>query len=354
MSNFNMKLNTTPVDSEISLEDWSSEEEVEENSACSSVVVTLPRTLRLILDYKQFKAAQLIQRHIRGWLVRTNLRKLKLATVVIQKWWRRYMAQKNLIVVAETKLQLAVVQLYNLSATLIQKVFRGWWYRKQGIDMRKLRHLQMSMSEYIIRILGNCLNELKDKAMLPGVRIRLPQKCNETIEQLVSTFDYRIYNGRACYRMEQTKQEINDLRNSFKVSADYTNVPFRGFDYKELCERHVSSLEVVEQTPEAIELIRKFVAGKADMNLKSKYIRKSKIAASKLTYRLDKKTAFFKRITRDMKKWHNANGDKVLPKEIFKNTDMKVLLEEAQENLEDIFGRLGLCICGASAEIADN
>ncbi|KAH8279753.1 hypothetical protein KR054_004266 [Drosophila jambulina] len=356
-SNFDMeKSKGTPRSSEsdVSLGYWLCDDEFEEASDGTPQVVTLPRTQKLILDYKQFKAAQLIQRYVRGWLVRFRNRKFHLAAVVIQKWWRRYMAQRHLLVLVEKKLQLAVVSFYDAKATLIQKVFRGWWSRQHVNDLTKLQSLQTSLAQHIIRVLGIYLHEVKHRGQIPGFHTRhLPPKCLETIDQLMATLDYRIFNAYSCYRMQKTLSKVKHMRNAFKKSAYYTLVPFRGFDDRGVCVGRRSSLADEEKSPESTNLIRAFVCRKHDMDLKTKGTGKIPIeeAHNSAKQALHVVNSFVKRITLDMKKWHDQKGKEILPREIFKNTDTKVLLDEVKVKLEDIFGKLEPCKCGA--EYAD-
>lgn len=266
-------------------------------SSDMSLIVRLSSTQSLILDHKQFKAARFIQKHVRGWLVRVRQRNADLAVVVIQKWWRRYQAQRNMVLVAENNLQEAVVAHYHRCATLIQKVFRGWWSRKHIFDLTKLKTLQHLLAEDILHCLGSYLRESKHKSLLPGVHnVRLPRwvpcsvefskqniliistrplssKCLDVTEQLMTTFGYRFYNGQACYKMQKTTAMIEDLRKAFKNSIEYTYVPFHGFNDRRVCERRNSVMDLVEKNPESFDLIQAFVAGQRSMDSKANYKR---------------------------------------------------------------------------------
>ncbi|KAH8238896.1 hypothetical protein KR038_005967, partial [Drosophila bunnanda] len=306
-------------------------------------------TQKLILDYKQFKAAQLIQRNVRGWLVRFRNQKFIGAAIVIQKWWRRFMFESILVIMAEAKLQQAVLSHYNKCATLIQKVFRGWWSRKHVNDLTKLKSLQTSLTEYLITVLSVYLHEVKHKGQVPGLYYKnFPEKCIETIDQLLATLDYRIYNAFSCYKMQKKMAEVNVLRNTFKKSDLYTFVPFRGFDDRGVCEGRPSEQKVEESA----DLIRAFVCQKHDVDMKSKVTRKfSNAGEGKLiNYLVFQKlyhitATFLKRIAHYMKRWHYADGNVILPKKIFRMTDIKALLDEVKNNLEDIFGQLEACKC---------
>ncbi|KAH8393639.1 hypothetical protein KR200_008474, partial [Drosophila serrata] len=299
-------------------------------------------TQQLILEFKQFKAAQLIQRHVRGWLVRFRNRKFERAAIIIQKWWRRFMAEGILVMLAEAKLQRVVNAYHNRCASIIQSSFRGWWSRKHVNDLTKLRSLQSSLAEYLISVLGVHLHEVKHKGQVPGLYWNnFPTKCSATIDKLMATLDYRIYNAFSCYRMQKKMAEVHALRTAFEKSEVYTFVPFHGFDDRGLCEGR-KSVQVVENGDNA-NLVRAFVCQKHDMDMKT--VSSHILAEKSIKQALDITTTFLKRIAHDMKKWHDADGNMVLPKTIFKMKDIKALLDEVKENLEEIYGPLEPCNC---------
>ncbi|KAH8251409.1 hypothetical protein KR032_011175 [Drosophila birchii] len=311
------------------VDDWSCDDGEESDSSLS--VELLPRTHRLILDYKQFKAAQVIQRYVRGWLVRMNNRKFVLAAIVIQKWWRRFMAKGLLLILSERKLQQAVISHYNSCATLIQKVFRGWWCRKHVNDLTKLKSLQTSLAEHLLGSLGSYLHGVRAKGDVPGLYYeQVPRKCLELINQITATLDYRIFNAFSCYKMQRKMSDINELRREFRQSGQYTNVPFRGFDD---CGR-VSVLETNEDAHEHVNLIRAFVCMKHDIDIKSKLKRKTTFEDDRMPNKRSL-AAFLKRIHLDMKKWHDADGTELLPQYLFKMPDMKAFLNVAKTYLRD-------------------
>jgi len=127
------------------------------------------RAQSLILDYKQFKAARTIQRYSRGWMVRNRRRKLEESAIVVQKWWRRFQAQRNFLFVVEKLLQEAMLAHYHRSATLVQTLYRGWWSRKHIFDLTVLKSLQNTLAKDLIHTLVKDLHSTKNSQLLPGV-----------------------------------------------------------------------------------------------------------------------------------------------------------------------------------------
>ncbi|EDV58070.2 uncharacterized protein LOC6542935 [Drosophila erecta] len=326
-----------------------------------SLSSNLSRVQSVMLDYKQFKAARTIQRYFLGWIVREHLRKLKLAAIVIQKWWRRFAAQRNLLYVAERALQSATLAHYERSATVIQTLYRGWWSRKHIFDLTMLKSVQNALATDLIHTLVKYLHSTKNSELLPGVyTVRDSGTCLETLEELMATFGFRYYNTQACYKMSKTLSMLADGRKAFAATLHFTDVPYPGFNDRGFCgPRQLSTMTFNITEPKHFEFIHSFLSGrrKIGMSITAKFEQKMANHAEEnrlnmFINRDNKKKSFIKRIYLDMKNWHYSNGDPILPIKLFKSTEMPVVLEGAQKTLESIFGELKPCVCPTSKDLA--
>ncbi|XP_043662257.1 uncharacterized protein LOC122626167 isoform X2 [Drosophila teissieri] len=315
----------------------------------------------VLLDYKQFKAARTIQRYFHGWLVRDHLRKLKKSAIIIQKWWRRFEAQRNLLYVAESVLQSACLAHYETSAILIQTLYRGWWSRKHIYDLTMLKSVQNTLAKDLIHTLVKYLHSTKDSDMLPGVyTIRDSGTCLKTLEELMSTFGFRYYNAQACYKMSKTLSVVAQGRKAFKATLHFTDIPYPGFNDRGFCgARQYSTMSLNTRDPDHFEFIHTFLSGrrKIGMTITAKFEQKMANLAEEnrlnmLIKRDNKKKGFMKRVYLDMKNWHYSDGDRILPIRLFKATEMSVVLESAQKTLESIFGELEPCVCPTNNDIS--
>ncbi|XP_032575347.1 uncharacterized protein LOC116801231 [Drosophila sechellia] len=346
--------------SSVFLEDDQFENLEEEHEDCISLSSDLTRVQSVILDHKQFKAARTIQRYFHGWLVRENYRKLLKSAIIIQKWWRRFEAQRNLLYVAESALQSAVLAHYEKSATLIQTLYRGWWSRKHIFDLTMLKSVQIMLAKDLIHSLLKYLHATKNSEMLPGIyTIRDSSICLETLEELMATFGFRYYNDHACYKMKETLSMVAQSRKVFTSTSYFTDVPYPGFNDRGFCgpQQH-STMTVNAKDQEHYELIHIFLTGSRKMGMTTAKI-EQKIAnlaeenrLNMLIKRDNKKKSFIKRIYLDMKNWHYSNGDPILPISLFKNSEMPAVLESAKKTLESIFGELEPCVCPTNKEIS--
>jgi len=127
------------------------------------------RTQLLLLDYKQFKAARLIQRNYRGWSVRHMIKKRHRAAIIIQRIWRKYVTNRNLINNLQNTTQSKVLMTFNSSSIKIQALFRGWWSRKYINNMIYLKTIQLNAVEDILHCIIYKLHTLKRTEKLPGL-----------------------------------------------------------------------------------------------------------------------------------------------------------------------------------------
>ncbi|XP_051859001.1 abnormal spindle-like microcephaly-associated protein homolog [Drosophila albomicans] len=152
------------------------------------------RTQLLLLDYKQFKAARIIQKTFRGWRVRNHMVKQSNAAEIIQRVWRRYLVGRNLQMIAEEKVQQSMVILFNSSSIKIQASFRGWWTRKHVNNTSYLHTLQLNAVQYILYEMIGSLHTMKRSNVLPGISTFYNQECMDKVQNLLSTLSYRMYN----------------------------------------------------------------------------------------------------------------------------------------------------------------
>ncbi|KAH8353191.1 hypothetical protein KR084_009504, partial [Drosophila pseudotakahashii] len=319
------------------------------------------RAQSVILDYKQFKAARTIQCYFRGWMVRNRQRKLKESAIVIQKWWRRFQAQRNLLFVAERALQSAIMEHYHRSAILIQTLYRGWWSRKHIFDLTVLKSLQNTLAKDLIHTLSKYLHSTRNSELLPGVySIRDSRICLKTLEQLMATFGYRYYNAQASYKMNKSLETVARGRLTFRAAKYQTYIPYAGFNDRGFCEtKHYSATHLSTKETEHFELIRTFLEGsrKIDMQITAKIEQKAIMLAEenrlrKLKEKDNQKKSFVKRIFLEMKNWHHPNGEPIICSRIFKSTEMIAVLDNAKKTLESVFGQLEPCVCPTAEDIA--
>ncbi|XP_016985922.1 uncharacterized protein LOC108049292 [Drosophila rhopaloa] len=336
-------------------------EEVSDQKSRFSLTTNLTRGQSVILDYKQFKAARTIQRFVRGWLVRHHLRNLERSAIVIQKWWRRFAAQRNLINVAEKVLQSTILAHYEWSATKIQTIYRGWWSRKHIFDLTMLKKLQNALAKDLIHTLVKYLYSTKHSDLMPGVyTIKESSVCLKTLEQLMSTFGFRYFNAQASYKMHKSLSMVAQGRQAFKIASDFTDVPYSGFNDTGFCNiRNHSVMNLNATEPEHFEFIHIFLAGhqKLDMAVNIKLDKIAAIAAEENRLRIlkeknNKKKSFLKRIFQDMQNWHHPDGEPILPRGIFRNNDLVPILYNAQKTLESFFGQLEPCVCPTAEDIS--
>ncbi|KAH8325077.1 hypothetical protein KR074_005973, partial [Drosophila pseudoananassae] len=311
----------------------------------------------LILDYKQFLAARNIQRFVRGWLVRSHMANIDRSAIVIQRWWRGFMCRRMYTSLVEERLQEAAMAYYNQCALRIQTLFRGWWSRKHVFDLTKLKIMQRLLAEDLIHAMVKLLHTDKGSNMLPGVyTLRNNEKCLKFSEQLLVTFGYRFYNAQACYKTLLNSSLISEQRQAFLNAERYTYVPYMGFNYGGVCNRRTSFTKSLKaKDGELFDIIQTFMSGHRAMDLGHTGKRDQMINLMLEEARMDfiqKRKRFLKHIVASMQKW-SGDGEKILPKSLFKKPyNMVALLEAVKDNIVERYGPLDPCICGPSLSIS--
>ncbi|XP_036614160.1 abnormal spindle-like microcephaly-associated protein [Trichosurus vulpecula] len=86
----------------------------------------------LKLYQERDKAAKVIQAAVVKFLARKQMKRLFNATVIIQKYWRRYLAQKEMLTLRKAKLE----KTQNQSAVVIQAFWRRYSIRKRFLKLK--------------------------------------------------------------------------------------------------------------------------------------------------------------------------------------------------------------------------
>lgn len=245
-------------------------------------------TKLLILDYKQFKAARLIQKIIRGWLARCWMKRRNNAAKVIQRAWWRYIGKRYRSSLAQEMLQTFIVGTFNNSSLKIQALFRGWHSRRHIYNMLHLNMIQKQALEEILTNMVHKMRKINQRNELPGVLtfsdnrwafqnkiivkifytyeyiyIFLIYFFSIRVEKFLTTLTYRIYNWYVANDMNSLRAMREERRIDFLNSAHYTKIPF--MSVVENCSKVVSP-EMFERagktyTIKDFEVAEAFTAG---------------------------------------------------------------------------------------------
>ncbi|KAH8273604.1 hypothetical protein KR018_003146 [Drosophila ironensis] len=212
-----------------------SDEEEETESKCptttSSSQGKMPlgsRTDYALLEYKHFKAARMIQRHVRGWLCRRELDIKNKAAIMIQKWWLGFKVRRIILELTQNLLQLRTMQFFDSKATKIQSLFRGWLTRRYLQDFEAMYYLRMQCAEDFLSVIARSMYRLKQDGMIPGIYSLRESALLIKIEDLASTFTYRFHNGRVRAALAMKRAYINERRREFKSAIMYSLAPYPG------------------------------------------------------------------------------------------------------------------------------
>ncbi|XP_007481071.2 abnormal spindle-like microcephaly-associated protein isoform X1 [Monodelphis domestica] len=111
--------------------------DLRKETRAARVIQTTWRKYKIRANLKLYqekdKAARVIQTAITNFLARRKVKKLFNATVIIQKHWRRYLAQRKTLILRKAKLE----KIQNKSAVVIQAFWRRYSIRKRFL---KLKH----------------------------------------------------------------------------------------------------------------------------------------------------------------------------------------------------------------------
>ncbi|XP_041599867.1 abnormal spindle-like microcephaly-associated protein isoform X4 [Vulpes lagopus] len=116
------------------------------------LIQTTWRKYKLKTDLKrhqeQDKAARIIQSAIINFLTKRRLKKEISAALAIQKYWRRFLAQRKLLMLKKEKLE----KVQNESASVIQRYWRRYSTRKQFLKLKYYSIILQSRIRMIIAV----------------------------------------------------------------------------------------------------------------------------------------------------------------------------------------------------------
>ncbi|XP_037708255.1 uncharacterized protein LOC119546199 [Drosophila subpulchrella] len=181
-----------------------------------------------LLEYKQFKAARMIQCHVRGYLTRKCLDRQAKAATTISRWWRGFWVRRFKFASIQQHLQQQIMQYHHDMATKIQALFRGWMTRQYFQDFQGMKSLRMQYAEDMLSALYRNLYKMRKDHMLPGIYALRETDLLTKIEDLSCTFGYRFHNGRVRAAIAMKRAFINDRREEFVRSRTYSKAPYPG------------------------------------------------------------------------------------------------------------------------------
>ncbi|KAH8290414.1 hypothetical protein KR054_002734, partial [Drosophila jambulina] len=181
-----------------------------------------PRTSLLLLDYKQFKAARTIQRSWRRFYNLAKFRNRTKAAITIQRWWRGFSVRNKNFSFVENLLQQRLEGHYQMAATKIQALFRGWKVRQTVHDNSRLRKMQVCAAEDLLNCVAFKLHHLLRTHAIPGVYSLKNSSCLSRIEKLLASLQFRFRNGLVKSQNAKNVAEEFDQCQSRKVSKSQT------------------------------------------------------------------------------------------------------------------------------------
>lgn len=219
------------------------------------------RTQMLILDYKQFKAARIIQKTFRGWSVRNSMKKIIKAAIMIQSMWRCYVAMHHLEIVAQEKAQKSILILFESCFIKIQALFRGWWSQKHVNNLVTLKIHQLNAVQDILYCVARKLHIIMRTAKLLGVSSLCDPECLCKVEDLLISMSDQMYSpivAKKCLVLQAQRQQN---REDYRNAQLYTWVPYNAFncDPPPNCENLLKAYNHIEEESfyEARRIIKK-------------------------------------------------------------------------------------------------
>ena len=160
---------------------------------------------------KEFKAAETIRRAWRNYKKRIFQRKQNEAALLIQNTWRMHQAYRYVNILRAEKYQNQREQYFNLMATKIQKVWRGYYDRKHVFNYAKQQEYFQNVAEKnqeMQRLLDNHFAETneEEKRVQFENEVRLQEKKALKQHHLISTAAIpSIFQPPAC------SKDVDDL-----------------------------------------------------------------------------------------------------------------------------------------------
>ncbi|XP_060666523.1 uncharacterized protein LOC132798613 [Drosophila nasuta] len=297
------------------------------------------RTQLLLLDYKQFKAARLIQRIFRGWRVRDLLKKQHRAAVTIQRIWRHYCKERHRVVEIQEETQSCVLISHHSSCVKIQALFRGWYSRKYINNMMYLKNIQLAAMEDILHSIIYKLHSMKRTDQLPGILAFREGETLGKVEDFMSTMTYRLFNRYVGRKWAMSKTILESQRMDFKKAVEYTWAPYFGNDHINVCNPPPPPRPPKSYERREYDVSQAFMASKRDVQ-EQKAMSKS-ISRRTRNHILKALPSNQKRFCRDlihsMKRWTIDEHQKLnIPDDLRVDSNLKGFLEELQGYLTSL------------------
>ncbi|KAH8410045.1 hypothetical protein KR009_004722, partial [Drosophila setifemur] len=284
-----------------------------------------------------FLAARRIQSVWRGHRIRRLWDQHWAAATTIQRWWRGLRMRRNLWHYVEQRLQEAVNKNFHVAATIIQSIFRGRFERRLVHDARGLINMQTKAAEELLHCLVDQMHHLNRTGMIPGVYSIRPS-CLAKIEKLMITMAFRFLNGKAKTMVASKLALSEDHGRLFLSGRFYTQLPYPGPNFNELCPAQVEERIVNKNVDQRFfDVIAEYEASQQPDKFKEinriKALRKRQDHLNKIKNRENHNTRHFcKDVVDSMSKWKIWTENNItIQDDIFK----------CPENVERFFKKVG-------------
>ncbi|KAH8273701.1 hypothetical protein KR018_009285, partial [Drosophila ironensis] len=188
-----------------------------------------------------FLAARRIQRYWRAYRARKLRDRRWQAAITIQRWWRGFWVRSRYYLRVEKLLQATIEDYHNKAAIKIQSAIRGYFDRRFIHDARRLHKMQTDVLEDFLYCLVDELRTIKSETMMPGIHSLAGSRCTLRIEKLMNTLSFRFHNARVLTLVSRRETQSEDRRKYFEKSKFYTEVPFSGPNFNQLCASRVET-----------------------------------------------------------------------------------------------------------------
>lgn len=131
--------------------------------------VRIRSNLAFMNSHSKFHHSRKIQTIYRGWKVRKMIRLWNKSAVIIQKVWRGVAGRKRYYRILECTVQNRIENHYNVAATKIQALWRGFYSREHIHDHYKLKKEQVKMAKRLIKCVAHKLHHLLRTHQIPGI-----------------------------------------------------------------------------------------------------------------------------------------------------------------------------------------
>ncbi|KAH8377922.1 hypothetical protein KR093_007973 [Drosophila rubida] len=302
---------------------------VDEDQNVDDVERQMLRTQLLVLDYKQFKAARLIQRTFRGWHVRVLMARRRRAAIVIQRAWRKYSGVHFMIVNMQAITQSVVELSYNDSCIKIQSLFRGWYSRKYINNMMYLKNIQLNALEDILHSIIYKLHTLKRTEKLPGILTFRTGESLSKIEEFMATMAYRLYNRYVGRKWAMHRSIIESQRMDFLKAVEYTWAPYYGNDHINVCNPPPPPKVLKNYERREYDVSQTFMASRREVQ-SHKCKKASPSKRARVTIAANNQMRFCRDLVHSMQRWNlDDNSKLIIPDDVLCG-NFKDFLKELQ------------------------